>query len=238
MKKFWFVAALLLIAPAAFAKTPKEKDTATSGTLMVGSSTSGAEVFVDGERVGTVPLAAPLPFAPGEHTIKVVKPGFAPLIDVFTIKHRKETRVEAELTPVAGVLNIIASVEKTQVFIDGQFVGEAPLTVEMQTGKRSIKAHKGGYKDFLQHVDAVAGQEVNLEVKLEELPVELNPYAVKPLKPARWYEKWWVWTAAAGGVVAIVVIAVGVTQGTKVPDACSGSNVVGCFFVPVPSVRQ
>ncbi len=230
-------AALLLAALPAAAKTPLNP-APNPGTLIINSSTQGAEVFIDGERVGTVPLPGPLPYAPGEHTIKVTKPGFAPMIDVFTIKHKKETRVEAELTPVAGVLNIISNIEKAQVFVDGQFVGEAPITTEIQIGKRSIKVHKGGYTDFLQNVDAVAGQEASIEVKLEELPIGLNPYKLAPLKPLKWYEKWWVWTAAAGGVVAIVAIAVGVSQGTKQGDPCSGGNLVGCFNIMVPALKQ
>src|SRR5262245_20335178 len=76
-----------------------------AGGLQIESATAGAEVFIDGERVGTIPLGAPLTtLTPGEHTIKVVKPGFAPYIDVFKIERKRPTRLDVELVPVAGVL--------------------------------------------------------------------------------------------------------------------------------------
>jgi PEGA domain len=206
--------------PAA-AKTPLVSGPAP-GTLVINSTTTGAEVFVDGNRLGMIPLPGAVPMAPGEHTIKVVKPGFAPLIDVFTISKKKQTVVEAELAPVAGVLIVTANVEKAHVFIDGKFMGEAPMTTELQVGARAVQVSKGGYKDFFQNVSAVAGQDITLDIKLEELPAELNPYKPPPPPPARWYEKWWVWTAAAGGVAAVVAITLGVVL-TRPGDPCESA---------------
>jgi len=232
-----FAIALLLMSAPAFAKTPLVP-AAAPGTLVLGSATPGAEVYVDGEKVGMVPLPGPLPFSPGEHTIKIVKPGFAPLIDVFNIGRKKETRFEAELVPVAGVLNIAANVEKAHVFIDGKFVGEAPLTTELQVGPRAVQVSKGGFKDFFQNISSVAGQEVSLDVKLEELPMGLNPYKPPPPPPPKWYEKWWVWTAAAGGVVAVVVaVTVPLVLTSQKTDPCAGGNTIGCFTLTAPALH-
>jgi PEGA domain len=229
----------LLVSAAAYAKTPLAAAGGPGGTLVLGAQTPGAEVYVDGEKVGMVPLPGPLPFSPGEHTIKIVKPGFAPLIDVFTIGKRRETKFEAELVPVAGVLNITANIEKANVFIDGKFVGEAPLTTEMPVGARAVQMSKGGYKDFFQNVSAVAGQEINLDVKLEELPMGLNPYKPPPPPPPKWFEKWWVWTAAAGGVVAVVVaVTVPLVLTSQKSDPCSGSNTIGCFTLTAPALTM
>jgi hypothetical protein len=175
-----------------------------NGQLILQSSTAGAEIFVDGEKIGVVPLAGPWPLPLGEHTIKVVKPGFAPLIDVFTIKRKAPTRVEAELVPISGILKVTANVEKAKVFVDGKFVGEAPCTVETPVGPQAVQVSRGGFKDFFQNISSVAGQEVALEVKLEELPEGLNPYKPPPPPPRKLYEKWWVWTLAAAGVGVVV----------------------------------
>jgi hypothetical protein len=236
-----FALALVLVGAVAHAKTPPASggSSTSPGTLVLGSQTPGAEVYVDGEKVGMVPLPGPLSFSPGEHTIKIVKPGFAPLIDVFTIGRKRETRFEGELVPVAGVLNITANIEKANVFIDGKFVGEAPITTEMPVGPRAVQVSKGGYKDFFQNVSSVAGQDVNLDVKLEELPMGLNPYKPPPPPPPKWYEKWWVWTAAAGGVVAVVIaVAVPLALTTGTSDPCAGSNNIGCYTVTVPALRS
>ena len=51
-------------------------------------------------------------------------------------------------------------------------------------------------------MNAVAGQVIERTVSLQELPADQNPYARKPAPPAKWYQKWWVWTAAAAGVAS------------------------------------
>ena len=102
---------------------------------------------IDGEHVGTIPLAGPLTtLSPGEHTIKVEKPGFAPYIDVFKIDRKKPTRVDVELVAVAGVLKLKANVEAARVYVDGKFVGEAPIT----TGAGGRRARRAGVEGRLQ----------------------------------------------------------------------------------------
>jgi hypothetical protein len=201
-----FAVALLCAAPAV-ANSPV-RATGKPGTLIVESVTEGAEVFVDGAKVGVVPLPGPVPLPLGEHTIKVVKPGFAPLIDVFTITKKRPAKVEVELVPISGVLRVTANIEKAKVYVDGKFVGEAPLTAEVPVGAAAVQVSRGGYKDFFQNVASVAGQEVALDVKLEELPMGLNPYKPAPPPPRKTYEKWWVWTLAVAGVGAVVTVVV------------------------------
>jgi len=224
------VAVSLLTAVPASAQRAQPAAAGKAGALEVVSSTTGADVSVDGERVGTIPLAGPITtLTPGEHTIKVEKPGFAPYIDVFKIDRKKPTKVEVELVAVAGVLKIKSNVEAARVYVDGKFVGEAPLTTEIGVGARAVQVSKGGFKDFFQNISAVAGQEVNLDVLLEELPMGANPYKPPPPPPPKWYEKWWVWTVGAVGVgVVVTAVVVPAYYATRDPigDHCSGGT--GC----------
>jgi hypothetical protein len=238
------LASVLLLASLAggVAEAQRAPLPAKTGTLELQSGTTGAEVDIDGERVGTIPLPGPLTnLTPGEHTIKVTKPGFAPYIDVFKVDRRKPTQVSVELVPVAGVVVVKANVEAARVYIDGKYVGEAPLTAEMAVGARAIQVSKGGYKDFFRNVSSVAGQEVNLDLKLEELPVGLNPYKPPPPPPPKWYEKWWVWTVGAVGVgVVVTAVVVPSYYATRDPvgDFCkSGScqgGTIGVVLMPIP----
>ncbi len=235
-------AAGALVATPARAQRAGAAVAGKAGTLEVASTTAGADVSIDGERVGTIPLPGPLTtLTPGEHTIKVEKPGYAPYIDVFKIDRKKPTRVEVELVAVAGVLKLKTNVESARVYVDGKFVGEAPITTEMGVGARAVQVSKGGFKDFFQNISAVAGQEVNLDVLLEELPVGVNPYKPPPPPPPKWFEKWWVWTVGAAGV-AVVVTAVVVPAylATRDPigDHCGGQGcqggVISITLQPLP----
>ncbi len=181
------VVLLAALTLPALAKTPITP-TNFPGALILSSAVDGADVYIDGNKVGTTPLA-PLPLAAGEHTIKVMKLGFSPFIDVFTINKKKETKLSVEPVPVAGVIKVTVNVEQAHIFVDGKFIGEAPLTAEVGVGARAIQVSKGGYKDYFQNVDAVAGQETSIEVALEELPMGLNPYKPPPPPPPKLYEK-------------------------------------------------
>jgi|GEM_PF-1986774 len=224
---------VLVLAVPAFAKSPASKpsrpgkpgaaatpapvSSGNNGTLTINCSTAGADVLVNGEKIGVTPLPAPVALPAGEHTIKLLRPGYAPLIDVFTITKRRDTKLDVELVAVAGIGRMTANVEKARVFVDGKFVCEVPCLADIGVGARAIQVSKGGYKDFFQNVSGVAGQELVLDVKLEELPMGLNPYKPPPPPPRKWFEKWWVWTIGVAGL-AVVATAVAVPVAVSQQD--------------------
>jgi hypothetical protein len=232
---------LLLALPAAAAPRSKpapapaaKPDTGPQQGSLTVTGTPEAEIWVDGEKVSQTPLPLPLPMPLGEHTIKVAKVGYAPFIDVFKIKKGKETKVEVDLVPIAGIVSVTSTIPNARVFVDGKFVGEAPISSEIPIGAVAVQVSKGGYKDFFQNVMGVAGKVIKLDVKLEELPPEINPYVVKPPPPPKLYEKWWVWTAAIGGAaVLITAVVVPVTLATRDPINNFGAQYEFGVTVPV-----
>jgi hypothetical protein len=208
------------------AKPPPGKGELVPLTVM--STTPAASVSVDGEMVGMTPMDLPVPVTPGDHSIKVTRLGFAPFIDVFSTRGRKEVRLDIELVPVSGVVHVKASVAGARVLVDGKYAGEAPLDVEVDVGPRAIQVSKGGYKDFFENVMSVAGRESNLDVKLEELPAGVNPYKPLPPPPAKWYQKGWVWGVIAASAAAAAGGAVGIGFATQTPDVCTRAD-IACF---------
>jgi hypothetical protein len=196
------VLALGAAAPAAAAP----KGQVNTGVLVLSSQTEGADVSVDGKLIGKTPLKDPITLRPGKYTLKMTKRGYTEYIDVFTIRARKETKLDIDLLPVAGILRITANVQPARVFVDGKFVGETPLEAEIAAGSRTIKATKGGYRDLVKTVNVVAGQPGNLDLTLEELPADQNPFRPLPPRPLKWYERWWVWAVIAGGATALALV--------------------------------
>ncbi len=68
-----------------------------AGSLAVASEPSGADVFIDGQPVGTTPFNAEKT-APGEHTLRVTMDGFVPV--EFPIETGDDAMVEATFTLV------------------------------------------------------------------------------------------------------------------------------------------
>jgi hypothetical protein len=206
-------------------------DTSKSGALALKSTVEGAEVYVDGVRLGLTPLRGSIALAPGEHTYKVTKAGFAPVIDVFRITRRKISKVEVEMLPVAGVLELACNIVDARVYVDGKFVGQTPVKeAEVPIGNHSLLVQKGGYRDAIRKISAVAGERTVLTVTLEELPVGINPYKPLPPAPRKWYEKWWVWTIAGVSVAAVATaIVVPLTLANRSSNVCK--NVDQCFEV-------
>jgi hypothetical protein len=219
-------------APATSRAAQVASTPAGTGFTVVGTTLS-ADVYLDGDKIGTTPLPGVVACAAGEHTIRVTRLGYAPYIDVFKVKDGKVARIEVELVPVAGVLRLKASVDQARVFLDDRFVGDAPVELEMKVGQHKVKVSRFGHRDEVFAVNAVAGEIVERTVRMEELPPELNPYRQAPPPPPKWYERWWVWTAGAGGV-AVLAVAVIVPAVLATRSECDKAGAEICTRVPAP----
>ena len=176
----------------------------TTGDLVIDSSTTGAQVLVDDVEVGTIPLGGPLKLRPGQHTVKVVKPGFTRFLETVAIKVGKSVRLEVDLFPVVGIVQFKTSEAGARVYLDGKFIGQTPLSgVELKAGTYKVRISKVGFYDVLKTVQVTAGQEQRIEATMLMLPADQNPLLAQK-GPKHWYEKWWVWATAASGLVAVV----------------------------------
>jgi hypothetical protein len=193
--------------------------------LVLQSATTGAEVYIDGEKVGEVPLDGPIRLRPGKHTLKISLPGYTQYLDVFSARRGKTTRLEIDLLPVAGVLEVRSNVPESSVLIDGKFVGTTPLGTEVLPGKRMLVVRKAGHHDFVETIQAVAGQTIRAQAELTPLPVESRVPAVTTASPAprpQWYKRWYVWAAVAGGAAAVALA-------IAIPVAAGGGDAVDDF---------
>lgn len=197
---------LIMGLQAAEGRRPRNRHVAapTTGSLDVASTTTGAQLFIDGAAVATLPLAQPLVLPAGQHTVKLTKDGYTQYLDVVVVAPGEVAQLAIDLLPVAGVLAVKANVADARVFVDGRFVGFAPLEAEVDVGPRTIRVTKAGYRDFIVARRAVAGQRLTLEAGLDQLAAGTTPYRPLGTRP-KWYERWYVWAGAAGGVAAVTV---------------------------------
>ena len=159
---------------------------------------------------------------PGQHTVKVTKPGHTQYMETIRVRRGRRVRLEVDLLPIAGVTTLLTSPQGARVYLDGKFLGKTPLrALEIKAGKHTVRIAHIGFYDAIRKFQIVAGKQRKIIVQLKALPDDINPLIPKT-PPKRWYEKWWVWASAAGGLVALVTA-------IAVPLAMSGKDPIKDF---------
>jgi hypothetical protein len=212
---------LALLFPLVVTRPAEGRRSEAKGMFRLKSMTDGAVVAIDGREVGTIPLPGAIPLNVGKHTLRMTKQGYTEYLDVFTVERGVATELDIDLLPYAGILVITSSVKDARIYVDGKFEGVAPLEREVLIGKRSVKVTKAGYYDFMTTLASAAGSTRRVHAKLVPLPIGSTPYRPPPPPPPKWYEKWYFWVGAAGGVAAValaIVLPVTLTRGDPISD--------------------
>ncbi|MCA9582133.1 MAG: PEGA domain-containing protein [Myxococcales bacterium] len=198
MPRSWIlgVVGLVVLWAAAPADAQRRK-----GTVTIEGAETGADVFVDGDHVGQVPID-PIPLVPGAHTIRVAKPGFTEYTEVVRVRGGRSNTVNVDMMAVSMLLTIRSVPEGAQVFVDGAFSGQAPIELELVEGKHSVLLKHPYHRDAIRTVDAFAGVHQSLDIQLEEVPLE-ERLANQPVEADAWYQQPMTWVAVAGGALVV-----------------------------------
>lgn len=180
----------------------RRRPPARTGTLVIHTSPEGAEVMIDEESVGTTPLD-PIPLPAGSHTLRVRLPGHTEYTDVVQITPGQITELPIDLLALSEVLAITTTPPGAHVYVDGNFMGESPVELDLVEGTRSVRIVLRGYHEVIREIEARAGSREELTVELEALPPEA--LLVGP-DTTEWYEEPITWIAIGGGAVALAVI--------------------------------
>ncbi len=128
------------------------------GRLLVRSTPSGAEVFLNGERRGVSPVAL-RDLALGAYTVRFERAGFAPVEQRVVLEAARPARAlevalarsgtAAASTPAGattGSLRIESRPSGARAFVDGVDVGRTPVTVpDVKVGSRAVRIELPGY---------------------------------------------------------------------------------------------
>jgi hypothetical protein len=186
------------------------------GTVSLTVSEAGADVSIDGEPVGTTPLAAPLVLDLGKHTLSVTKDGFDPVEHPIEISGGNETNAGITLFRRArpALLKVTAHPAAT-VVIDKKELAHGSFDGALAPGTHLVQVTEPGKRAYETRVVLGDGEARSLQVTLEE-----ERHAA-------------IWPWIAGGA-AILLAGAGVgtyflvrPQGTPVPS--------GAIVVPIPS---
>ncbi|HEV3193277.1 MAG TPA: PEGA domain-containing protein [Polyangiaceae bacterium] len=184
------------------------------GAVKLSVSEAGAAVRVDGQQVGTTPLADPIVLNLGKHTLTVSKGGFQPVEQALEVAGGSETPVALTLVAQRHVARlVVASDEAATVVVDGQAAAKGRFDEQLAPGPHEVHVTEPGKLPYKAQVDLRDGETRSLEVTLE------NESHGAPI---------WPWIV--GGVVVAAGAAVGgyflfqpQDQTVGVPDGRSGT---------------
>lgn len=196
-----------------FAGTPVHAAAPPNGQIVVFCSVRGASVELDGRVVGTVPLQGALSVAPGEHQVRVFKPGYRDAWEVVSVQSGQELEIEADPIPYAAVLRVNGEIDGAEVILGDVRLGVGALErVVEQLGTRRLTVRKPGYEPFVIALDLRAGAVATVDVALVATPGTPS----QPPEEAPLIEQWWFWTLI--GTVVAAGITVGLVVGLQPDD--------------------
>ncbi len=143
--------------------------TAISGGSIQIASSPRAEVWLDGEVVGSTPVTVSA--LPGTHRVTLVRDGFvSETVDVL-VRNYRVSRVQTQLLPAVDPLVFWDERREVLIFVDGQFQ-PGGYAEGLQAGLRTFELRSGGQtRNYLRAVPATGAFRLDLDTG------ELTPLA-------------------------------------------------------------
>jgi len=144
---------------------------------------TGATILVDGEEIGTTPLAE-TELSAGLHRLLVRAKNHLPHEQEIEITGMHvEQSVDVTLQPNWAPVAVSSQPAGATLSVDGETVGITPLTTEIEAGDRELTISLAGYKSEVRPITVIAGEmqtldDVSLAVADGVLSVSTSPVNV------------------------------------------------------------
>lgn len=142
-----------------------------TGTVAVQIQVPGASVEIDGNVVGTTPVADPIRLNLGQHDIRVTHPGFEVLERRFELNGGDQVVIKGPLVKVVTTGHVEVNAvggKPAHLILDGKDVGPLPWAGDLAPGIHSVAARGTNLVAASQQVNVVLGK--TLEVHLDLQP--------------------------------------------------------------------
>ncbi|MES1172798.1 MAG: PEGA domain-containing protein [Myxococcales bacterium] len=156
--------------------------------LMVTSNVPGADLYLDLERIGPLPLREPARVDWGTHQILVKLSGYIGYTQTVTVAGSALSRVAAVLRPVVHEGRIVVRTGGTQaIWIDHKRVAWGSWEGPLSSGAHSLRVSGEGFKPYERQIVIIDDQTQGFDILLERGSRSAVPT--------------WVWLVG-GGVLA------------------------------------
>ena len=153
------------------------------GSIAVTSEPSDAEVFLDGNSVGTTPETI-ADVKPGKHKIELKLNKYETWSREIDVGAAEEVSITAELVLEYGSITLDSEPANAKIFLDNIEVATTPANLKsVPHGTHSVEVRKDGYSAWKKSVTVVSGKEevltARLQIKTGSINVKSEPKSAK-----------------------------------------------------------
>jgi hypothetical protein len=131
-------------------------------------SEAGATVSVDGDAVGTTPLATPIVVELGRHQLSVTKPGFVTLASTIETPGGSEAVLSLSMVADRHVAQLVVGAEPgSTIVVDGKTTSQGRFDGTVATGTHTILVMAPGKHAYKADLELRDGETRSLHVTLE-----------------------------------------------------------------------
>jgi len=149
------------------------------GAVRVTANEAGATVLLDGETIGTTPLAAAKPIDLGKHALTVRKEGFVAVDKAFETAGGAETSIDVTLKPEVHIAKLVVMVESAAtVIVDGAVAGAGRYDGQLPPGPHEVRVTESGKIAYHTTIDLRDGETRTVQVTLENERRSIVPWVI------------------------------------------------------------
>ena len=111
------------------------------GTIDISTNPIGANIVIDGKNFGTTPRVLTNVLI-GTHELRLEKSGCAPVATTITLDEKNKLTISEKLQ-TGREISISTDKSGDKIFIDGNYIGDSPLTTTLSFGEHEIAAIRG-----------------------------------------------------------------------------------------------
>lgn len=160
--------------PKPFLLEPIEIPEITTGTLVINTNPSEAEIILDGDSIGLSPKIIP-DIEAGTHEIKLIKKSYRDWTGKATVEVGMEKKVEVKLEAYGGRLKIASIPTGASIIIGKKTWGKTNKTLNLPPGSYAVALVKKGYHGKSQRVKVNDGKLTNLSLLLSKKGIRQAP---------------------------------------------------------------
>jgi len=140
--------------------------------LVLSTQETGAEVLVDGQVLGTTPLASETRLDLGAHQVTLRKAGFVPRSVSLVVRDEADVSLSLPLVRVVHRGRLVVRAGKTDsIALDGHFAGIGSYDSALGSGPHTLRVSAAGARPFETNVAIEDDRVRAFDVTLKPLPL-------------------------------------------------------------------